>query len=75
MVVSVLWFASLVLMAVSLVLLGKTTAGRGAVLRIGGEALAQRGEGHDKQRQPLRLSDIVVGYTGLLVGVVLVVLL
>jgi hypothetical protein len=69
------WFASLVLMTLSLVLLHATWTGKERVLWIGKKTATQRGERHNPQRQPVQQSNIVVGYTGFFMGLMIIVIL
>jgi hypothetical protein len=69
------WFASLVLISLSLVLLRATWTGREVAFWIGKEAVAQGREEHNPQRRPVQLSNTVVGYIGFFTGLMAIFIL
>ena len=66
------WFAGTFLMLLSFVLWLSTLAGREGVLRIGKVTVAQSREGPKPDVRPVKLSNVVVGLTGILVGLTII---
>lgn len=69
------WFASLVLITLSLVLLHATWTGREVAFRVGGEAATQPRARHNPKHQPGQQSNIVVGYIGFFTGLIIILVL
>ena len=69
------WFASLLLISLSLVLLHATWTGKEVGFWIGRRTATRHGEIHNQQRQPSQQPNIVVGYIGFLTGLMIIVIL
>ena len=69
------WFIGLVLIALSLVLLVAGLTRREGVLRIGKITLAESTKEPKTDVRPIKLSNVIVGIIGFLVGLTIILIL